>query len=226
MNKKVDVMKILTNETIWARAKEQDDLDTTGPEPNQYYSGYVAGCQWARSYLEKYIRPFGREVFMVGEDDFSFRCSHCGDVVQMIRTPGENVIGVAGCRKCADSDRAVYEKAGQLLRQQFDAEMVRREEEATAGIILFALRWCDGDAFLVENVDRCVAAYKRSRKEQEGEKYKCAQCGGVFEKGWTDEDAEREREGNGWKSMPDSEMAVVCDDCYQKLFAEQEGDQQ
>ena len=46
----------------------------------------------------------------------------------------------------------------------------RREEEATAGIILFALRWCDGDAFLVENVDRCVAAYKCSRKEQEGDR--------------------------------------------------------
>ena len=54
--------------------------------------------------------------------------------------------------------------------------------------------------------------------------YKCAGCGGVFEKGWTDEDAEREQEGNGWGSMPDSEMAVVCDDCYQKLFAEQEGE--
>lgn len=48
--------------------------------------------------------------------------------------------------------------------------------------------------------------------------YRCASCAGVFEKGWTNEEAEAERAMNGWESMADDDMALVCEDCYQKLM--------
>lgn len=48
--------------------------------------------------------------------------------------------------------------------------------------------------------------------------YKCADCGGVFEKGWGDEEAIKEKEDNGWGDMSMGSMAVVCDDCYNKIM--------
>ncbi len=47
--------------------------------------------------------------------------------------------------------------------------------------------------------------------------YKCAMCGGVFEKGWTDEEANAEMKGFFGQSMQASECAVICDDCFQKI---------
>ena len=47
--------------------------------------------------------------------------------------------------------------------------------------------------------------------------YRCAQCGGIFDKGWTDEEARAEQEDNGWLEIPDDFMAVVCDDCYKEM---------
>jgi len=47
--------------------------------------------------------------------------------------------------------------------------------------------------------------------------YQCAECGGIFEYGWTDEEAKAEQAANGWENIPDECMAVVCDDCYKKL---------
>ena len=49
--------------------------------------------------------------------------------------------------------------------------------------------------------------------------FKCAMCGGVFIKGWTDKEAMKEREDNGWGKIPDEEMYLVCDDCFNKLMA-------
>ena len=43
--------------------------------------------------------------------------------------------------------------------------------------------------------------------------YKCAMCGGVFEKGWTDEEAEQELQQNFQGITPD-DCDIVCDDCY------------
>lgn len=43
-------------------------------------------------------------------------------------------------------------------------------------------------------------------------------CGETYRKGWTDADARHERHENGWGAMPDSEMTVVCDDCYRMLM--------
>ena len=43
---------------------------------------------------------------------------------------------------------------------------------------------------------------------------KCALCGGAFEKGWTDEESEKERTENGWK---DENCTLICDDCYRLM---------
>lgn len=46
--------------------------------------------------------------------------------------------------------------------------------------------------------------------------YQCAMCKGVFEKGWTDEEALSEMDRD-FGAVPPSERAVVCDDCYRTL---------
>lgn len=48
--------------------------------------------------------------------------------------------------------------------------------------------------------------------------YRCAECGEVFEFGWTEEEARAEQEANGWGDIPDDFMGVVCDDCYKKII--------
>ena len=51
------------------------------------------------------------------------------------------------------------------------------------------------------------------------DEFKCAHCGGVFEKAWSDLEARKEYEENfpqesseGWKE------ATVCDDCYKEFM--------
>lgn len=49
--------------------------------------------------------------------------------------------------------------------------------------------------------------------------YTCAHCGGVYSKGWSDEEARAEYEA----TMPQAvergdEVAVVCDDCYRPIL--------
>jgi len=43
--------------------------------------------------------------------------------------------------------------------------------------------------------------------------YECSLCGDTFEfdDEWTDDDAQDERDENGWV---DVDCAIVCDDCY------------
>ena len=49
--------------------------------------------------------------------------------------------------------------------------------------------------------------------------YQCAVCNGVFEKGWSDEEAREELGENfPWCSVNDCEL--VCDDCYSKMMIE------
>lgn len=46
----------------------------------------------------------------------------------------------------------------------------------------------------------------------------CAECGGTFEKGWTDEEAAAECQ----ERFPGNQLdqcAVVCDECYQRIIA-------
>ena len=48
-------------------------------------------------------------------------------------------------------------------------------------------------------------------------KYICDACRQEFVAGWTEEDALAEAVENGWAGIPLSEMAQVCDGCYQKM---------
>lgn len=45
--------------------------------------------------------------------------------------------------------------------------------------------------------------------------YKCSTCGGIFEKGQTDEEAIEEATQNGF---PIDEAELVCDDCYNDIM--------
>lgn len=47
------------------------------------------------------------------------------------------------------------------------------------------------------------------------EQFSCAQCGGTFDKGWSDEEAEAEAMGL-WGEIS---SVVVCDDCFQQMTA-------
>jgi hypothetical protein len=49
----------------------------------------------------------------------------------------------------------------------------------------------------------------------EPNEYQCARCLEVFEKAWTDEEAEAEAAENGFQGM---DTCVVCDDCYNLLM--------
>ena len=46
--------------------------------------------------------------------------------------------------------------------------------------------------------------------------YQCCKCGGVFEKGWTDEEAKAEMVKNFGTAMED--VDVLCDDCYNEFI--------
>jgi len=47
--------------------------------------------------------------------------------------------------------------------------------------------------------------------------YKCEECNGVFEFGWTDEEAVAEMKNNGFDAY---DCAVVCDGCYRNIMGE------
>ncbi len=49
--------------------------------------------------------------------------------------------------------------------------------------------------------------------------YKCEICGGIYERGWTEEEATEEAKKHGWDvgEDPDS-YVIVCDDCYKKVM--------
>lgn len=56
------------------------------------------------------------------------------------------------------------------------------------------------------------------------DEYKCAKCGKIFEKGWSDEEANQEAEElwSFWSVKDASErddFDVICDDCFKKLMA-------
>lgn len=45
--------------------------------------------------------------------------------------------------------------------------------------------------------------------------YQCSVCEGVFDKGWTDEEAKAELDVKF--QVPVEQCDVVCDDCYKKM---------
>lgn len=46
--------------------------------------------------------------------------------------------------------------------------------------------------------------------------YKCDSCGEVFEKGWSDEEAEKEAD-DLFPGLKVEDRAVVCDDCFKRM---------
>ncbi len=49
--------------------------------------------------------------------------------------------------------------------------------------------------------------------------YQCASCNNIYEKGWSDEEAEAEMK-DLWGNLPKEEMAIVCDDCFKGIHPE------
>lgn len=46
-----------------------------------------------------------------------------------------------------------------------------------------------------------------------GNEYQCAACGNVYEKSWSDEEAQKESL-EIWGEIPESDQVVICDDCF------------
>lgn len=44
--------------------------------------------------------------------------------------------------------------------------------------------------------------------------FQCSVCGGIFEKGWTEEEARAEQKRNGWEDLT---VEMVCNDCYKMM---------
>jgi len=53
--------------------------------------------------------------------------------------------------------------------------------------------------------------------------YKCAACDGVFEKEWSDDEAMDESR-DLFGDVPQSNLAVVCDDCFKAMSPMWEAD--
>lgn len=54
------------------------------------------------------------------------------------------------------------------------------------------------------------------RKKMNSNEYKCCVCEGVFEKGWTDEEAKKEKD-ELFGDVPLEDCCLVCDDCYKNM---------
>ena len=52
---------------------------------------------------------------------------------------------------------------------------------------------------------------------EKADTYTCAVCKETFEKGWCDDEAMEEAE-EMFPSIPEDEMELVCDDCYNEMF--------
>lgn len=48
------------------------------------------------------------------------------------------------------------------------------------------------------------------------DEYRCAACGGVFEKGWTEDEARGELADTF--AIPVEDCEIVCDDCYNEIM--------
>lgn len=56
-------------------------------------------------------------------------------------------------------------------------------------------------------------------QELKPNEYRCGACDGVFEYGWTEEEAKEE--AKQWGDLKPEDMAVVCDDCYKKMMGQE-----
>lgn len=51
------------------------------------------------------------------------------------------------------------------------------------------------------------------------DQFQCANCGGVFEKAWTDEEAQAEYDSNPLQQDPNDDVVLVCDGCYRGMMS-------
>lgn len=74
---------------------------------------------------------------------------------------------------------------------------------------------------VVGNYDLKVDLAQSMPKAEPGpNEYRCDSCGNVYEKAWTDEEAQAEYEADfPTSSKIDTSPAVVCDDCYKLMIA-------
>jgi hypothetical protein len=49
--------------------------------------------------------------------------------------------------------------------------------------------------------------------------FKCSHCGGIFEKGWSDEEALKELEDNFGVTEKNKDVDILCDDCYEEFMS-------
>jgi hypothetical protein len=50
----------------------------------------------------------------------------------------------------------------------------------------------------------------------------CEECGKVCTSSWTDDEAQAEAH-QLWGDVPDADLAIICDDCFQELMAWKSG---
>lgn len=53
--------------------------------------------------------------------------------------------------------------------------------------------------------------------------YRCNVCKGVFDKGWSDEEAKAELDSGIFGDVPVEECDVACDDCWKKMGLHHDG---
>jgi len=56
-----------------------------------------------------------------------------------------------------------------------------------------------------------------------GNEFNCGQCGDTFIKTVSDEQAQAERRMNGWGDVPDDDLVLICDDCYNIVMEQMNG---
>jgi hypothetical protein len=58
---------------------------------------------------------------------------------------------------------------------------------------------------------------ERSEDALKANEYQCSMCGGIFEEGWSEEEATAEL-GETFPGASKASCAVVCDDCYKQVM--------
>ena len=51
------------------------------------------------------------------------------------------------------------------------------------------------------------------------DRFTCARCGGIFNKGWSDAEAKAKYRANMPEVPPDEPTDLLCDPCYQRFMA-------
>lgn len=51
----------------------------------------------------------------------------------------------------------------------------------------------------------------------EDNEYRCEKCGNIYEKWWSDDEADNEALKLHGKTHNSAEMAIICDDCFNEM---------